>query len=98
MKYPTLELIPSHVIDMPDRASLTSASVDINLMYGSDRDDVLTNSTYVCNKIKTKTGNTTLSEQFQNIIQKSWKETQWIPLTQIYMSTHFPALLKIITP
>jgi len=34
--------------------------------------------------------NTTLSEQFQNAIEKWQKETQSIPITHKYMTTHFP--------
>ena len=40
-----------------------------------------------CNKIKTK--KTTLSEQFQNQIPKSYKEAISIPFTHKYMTTYF---------
>ena len=39
---------------------------------------------------------TTLSEHFQNSIEKSWKEVKSIPQTHKYMTTHFPVLVHAL--
>ena len=36
------------------------------------------------NKMKSKTINTTLSEQYQNPIEKPYKNSKWIPLPHIH--------------
>ena len=39
---------------------------------------------------------TTLSEQFQNPKEESWKEAKYIPLTHKYMTTQFPGLVQAL--
>ena len=41
-----------------------------------------------------KKKNTTPLKQFQNLIDKS-KEAKLIPLTHIYMTTHFPGMVHL---
>ena len=40
--------------------------------------------------------NTTLSERFQNPIEKSQIEKNSIPLTHKYMTAHFPGLVRAL--
>ena len=40
--------------------------------------------------------NTTLSEQLQNSIEKSYKETKLIPLTHKYITADFPSLVQAL--
>ena len=44
--------------------------------------------------IKWKTENITLSEQFKNPIENSYKETNSIPVAHMYMTAHFTCLVQ----
>ena len=62
----------------------------------AEADEKIRLKQYVSLRSKARHNNTTLSEQFQNQISKSQKETKSISLTHKYMAAHFSVLTQAL--